>query len=91
MWQTLKFLEWKSLSWATTPLKSDLSLSSAYCEGLRAYAHWQGDIFISLHNHFLSLWQGLKGLNNSPDDPALIPRQIEEAMQGVNGGDADLG
>ena len=42
---------------------------------------------MSLHDHFLSLWKGLKGLDYSPDDQAPVPIQVEEAMQGVEGGD----
>ena len=72
------------------PLKSDLSSPSVFREGLNAYAFRQADIFTSIHNHFESLWRGLKGLDGSPDYPP-IPVQIEEAMQGIDGGDADLG
>ena len=40
---------------------------------------------MSIHNHFLSLWQGLKGLDNSSDSEPTHT-QTEEAMEGINGG-----
>lgn len=89
MRRTLEFLKWKSSRWASKTLpKSDLP-SSALHEGLNAYASRQAAVFISLHDHFSSLWQGLKVLDNLPDQPVPIPVQseLEEAMQGVDGGD----
>ena len=91
MRRTLEFLKWKSSLWVIKSLNSTRPLSPALREGLSAYAFRQADIFRSLRNHFLSLWQGLKGLDSSLDCPAPTPTQIEEAMQGVDGGDADLG
>ena len=46
---------------------------------------------MSLHDHFQSLWQGLTVLDNLLDQPEPIPIHFEEAMQGVDGGDVDLG
>ena len=66
-------------------------MTSALCEGLSTYAFWQADVFVSLHDHFLSLWQGFKILNNSLDQPVLVSVEFEDAMQGVNGGDVGLG
>lgn len=54
------------------------------------YAFRQADVFMSIHNHFLSLWQGLKGLDKSPDCPEPGPMQTEETMEGIDGGDGDL-
>jgi len=90
MWWTLKYLMWRSLSWATKSVKSDQSAPSPLREGLNVYAFWQADIFTSIHDHFLSLWQGLKGLNNSPSIPEPSPPQTEEAMEGIDGGDGNL-
>jgi len=91
MRRTLKFLKWKSSVWVAASLDSGHSTSSALREGMSAYAARQADVFTSLHNHFLSLWHGLKGLNNLPDYPAPVPLPIEEAMEGIDGGDVDLG
>ena len=91
MRRTLEFLKWKSSVWVTKSLTSHRHLSSAHHEGLSAYALRQADVFQSLRNHFLSLWRGLKGLDSSSNCPAPTPTQIEEAMQGVDGGDVDLG
>lgn len=91
MRRTLKFLEWKSSQWVAKSPKSDRSSSSALLEGLNAYAFRQADVFTSLNNHFLSIWQGLKGLNNFRDDSTPILVHVEEEMQGIEGGDADLG
>jgi hypothetical protein len=90
MRRTLEFLKWKSSLWAVKSPKSNQSLSSPLHEGLSAYAFRQADVFMSLHNHFLSLWRGFKELNKSPDDPTPVPIQIEEEMQGVEGGDVVL-
>ena len=90
MQQTLEFLKWKSSCWAAKSPKHNQFMLSALCEGLTTYAFWQADVFMSLHNHFLSLWKGLKELNSSSDDSALVPVQTKEAMQGVEGGDMDL-
>ena len=92
MRRTLEFLKWKSSRWSSKALsKSDLSSSPALREGLNAYAYRQAAVFASLRDHFSSLWQGLKVLDSIPDQPAPVPVQFEEAMQGVNGGDVDLG
>ena len=71
-------------------LKFDQSLLSPFREGLAAYAFQLADIFLSLHNHFLSLWKGFRELNGMPDHPAPAPTQTEEVMQGVEGGNRDL-
>lgn len=86
----LEYLKWKSSSWAAKSVKSDQSSSSPLHEGLNAYAFRQADVFTSLHDHFLSLWHGLKGLDVSPDHLDSAPAQTEEAMEGINGGDADF-
>lgn len=90
MRRTLIFLKWKSSLWvkSSKPIKPS---SSALQEGLSAYAFRQASIFISLHDHFLSLWQGLKVLEPTPNHPAPVLVELEEAMQGVEGGDIDLG
>ena len=90
MWRTLEFLKWKSANWSAkvslsafkTPPPSPLVL-----EGLAAYAFRQADIFTSLHDHFLSLWRGFTVADASADQPPLVPTQIEDEMQGVDGGD----
>ena len=90
MRRTLEFLKWKSSVWLTkTSLTSDQSTSSALREGLNAYAYRQADVFLSLHDRFLSLWQGLTVSSGAPDQ-APVPVQTEEAMAGVDGGDADM-
>ena len=91
MRRTLEFLKWKSSLWVIKSSKSDPFLPSALSEGLRAYTFRQADVMMSLHNHFLSLWHGLEGLSNSPSDLAPFPAQLEEVMQGVEGGDIELG
>ena len=89
MRRTLEFFKWKSSVWlAKTSLKSNQSLSPALREGLNAYAFRQADVYMSLHDHFLSLWKGLTTPN--PDHPAPIPIQTEEAMEGTDGGDTDM-
>ena len=76
MRRTLEFLKWKSSLWLSkTMTKSGLPLSPELHEGLNAYACQQAAVFESLHDHFLSLWQGLKVPNSSPDQlqPLLEP------------------
>jgi len=91
MRRTLEFLKWKSSCWLVkTSLKSNQSLSPALREGLNAYAFRQAEVFMSLHNHFLSLWRGLTASSAAPDHPTPVPVQTEEAMEGVDGGDADM-
>ena len=90
MRRTLEFLKWKSASWSAKASLSDFTESlpsPAVREGLQAYAFRQADIFLSLHGQFLSLWRGLIPLDASVDPPPPIPAQIEEVMQGVDGGD----
>ena len=66
-------------------------MAPALREGLNAYAFRQAEVFMSLHNHFLSLWQGLTASSGTPDDHlTLVPMRTEEAMEGVDGGDADM-
>ena len=91
MRQTLEFLKWKSSRWAAKALELNLSFSPALREGMSAYAFRQAVIFESLHDHFSSLWQGLRVLGSLPDQPVLISAQFEDEMQGVDGGDVDLG
>ena len=87
---TLKFLKWKSSAWLSkTSLSPNPLLSSALHEGLNVCAFQQVAVFTSLHNHFLSLWCGLKILNNSFVQPALICEHLEEVMQGIDGGNVD--
>ena len=91
MRRTLEFLKWKSSSWfAKTSLKSNQSLAPALREGLNAYAFRQAEVFTSLHDHFFSLWRGLTASNGASNHLTPIPTQTEEAMEGVNGGDADM-
>ena len=91
MRRTLEFLRWKSSVWlAKTSFKSNQSLSPALCEGLNAYAFRQADVFMSLHDHFLSLWKGLTVPDVALDHPAPNPVQTEEAMEADDGGDADI-
>lgn len=92
MRRTLEFLKWKSSVWlAKTSLKSNESLSPALREGLNAYAFRQAEVFMSLHDHFLSIWKGLTVPNFAPDHPAPVPVQTEEAMEGIDGGDTEMG
>lgn len=91
MRRTLEFLKWKSSRWAAKALELNLSFSPALREGMSAYAFRQAVIFESLHDHFSSLWQGLRVLGSLPDQPVLISAQFEDEMQGVDGGDVDLG
>ena len=86
----LEFLKWRSQFWVAKQVKSDWPASPPLCEGLNAYAFRQAVVFTSIHDHFLSLWQGLKGLDNAPDHPEPTFAQTEEAMEGVDGGDGDL-
>lgn len=90
MQRTLEYLKWRSRFWAAKPVKSDQPTSSPLHEGLNVYAFRQADVFMSIHNHFLSLWQGLKGLDKLPDCPEPGPMQTEETMEGINSGDGDL-
>ena len=71
-------------------LKFDQSSLSPFREGLAAYAFQQANIFLSLHNHFLSLWKGFRELDGTPNHPVPAPTQTEEVMQGVEGGNGDL-
>lgn len=92
MRRTLKFFEWKSSLWSSKASQDpDQPLPLALREGVSAYALRQADVFMSLRDHFRSLWQGLTALNNLSDQPAPFPVHFEEAMQGVDGGDVDLG
>jgi len=89
MRRTLEFLKWKSSAWlAKTSLKSNQPLSPVLHEGLNTYTFRQADVFMSLHNHFLSLWKGLTVPD--ADHPAPAPVQTEEEMEGVDGGDMDM-
>ena len=88
MQRTLEFFKWKSSLWSSkASLKSEQSMTSTLREGLSTYAFRQANVFISLHDHFLSLWQGFKVLNNSLNQPVPVSAEFEEAMQGIDGGD----
>jgi hypothetical protein len=92
MRRTLEFFKWKSASWVAKTSSSaftnmELSPSPIVLKGLIAYAFRQADVFLSLHNHFLSLWRGLTVLDNSANQLPPIPAGIEDTMQGVDGGD----
>ena len=88
----LMFLKWRSSLWsAKALLMFHQPLLPGVQEGLTAYAFRQADVFISLHSHFRSLWEGFKVLDTSPDPLVPTSIQIEKAMQGVDGGDVDLG
>ena len=88
MRHTLKFLKWKSANWLDKASQSALKKpppSPQLLEGLTAYTFRQADVFLSLHDHFLSLWRGFTAVDSSSDP--LIPTEIEDMMQGVDGGD----
>ena len=90
MRRTLEFLKWKSASWLAKAPSSTLKTpptSLLVLEGLTAYTFRQAEVFISLHDHFLSLWHGFTAVDGSDDQPTLIPMQGEDEMQGVDGGD----
>jgi len=90
MRRTLEFLKWKSANWSAKASLSGFAeppSSPLVCEGLRAYAFRQADVFLSLHDYFSSLWRGLRALKSSADQPPSAPTQLEEIMQGVDGGD----
>lgn len=91
MRRTLEFLKWKSSQWLAKTLKFDPSLSPAPREGLSAYSFHQAAVFTSLHDHFLSLWQGLKVIHCPPEQLAPTPIHDEEAMRGIDGGDVEMG
>ena len=92
MRRTLEFLKWKSSLWSSkASFRPDDPLSSALHEGLTAYALRQANVFISLHDHFRSLWQGFKTLDSSSSELAPATVQLEEMMQGVDGGDTGTG
>ena len=63
MRRILAYLSWKSDDWLQ---KGDLCVISSLTrcplqlEGLRAYLCWQANVFTDIHNHFLSIWQGLE-------------------------------
>ena len=89
MRRTLEFLKWKSANWtakASLSVFTKLPASPLVQEGLSAYAFRQADVYLSLHNHFLSLWRGLTALDGLATQPPSIPH-TEEAMEGVDGGD----
>lgn len=91
MRRTLVFLKWKSSQWSTkASLMPHQPMSTAMREGFNAYAFRQANVYLSLHNHFRSLWGGFEALDVSTDPPAPMLTQIEEEMQGVDGGDAVL-
>ena len=90
MRRTLEFLKWRSANWLTKAVSSALNKSPPaplVLEGLMAYAFRQANIFLSLHDRFLSLWRGCIVLDGSVDQLPPIPTQIEDMMQGVDGGD----
>ena len=90
MQRTLEFLKWKSANWLDKVSQSALKNpppSPQVLEGLTAYAFQQADVFLSLHTHFLSLWCSFMAVDGLHDHPPLVPTEIEDAMQGVNGGD----
>ena len=90
MWCTLEFLKWRSTNWLDKASQSALKKplpSPQVLEGLTAYAFQQADIFISLHDHFLSLWCSFASVDGSLDHPPLISTEIEDVMQGVDRGD----
>jgi len=72
---------------ASSSALNELRPSPLVLEGLTTYAFRQAKVFLSLYNHFLSLWRGFTALDGSADQPQSIPMQIEDAMQGVDGGD----
>ena len=90
MRHTLEFLRWKSASWSAKAPSSALHKSPTspfVLEGLAAYAFRQAEVFLSLHNHFLSLWRGFTVLGASTNQALPVPIQMEDLMQGVDGGD----
>ena len=90
MRRTLEFLKWRSASWltkATSPALNKSPPSPLVLEGFAAYAFRQADVFLSLHDHFLSLWRSCTVIDGSADQLPPIPTQIEDMMQGVDGGD----
>ena len=91
MRRTLQFLKWKSSSWSAKASSSALikpSPSPHVLEGLTAYAFRQAHVFLSLHDHFSSLWRGLTALDSSVDKLPPISTQTEDVMQGIEEGDA---
>lgn len=90
MRRTLEFLKWRSTNWlakASSSALIKLTPSPLIREGLTAYAFRQAEVFLSLHDHFLSLWSGYTALHGSAGQLPPIPTRIEDAMQGVDGGD----
>jgi hypothetical protein len=90
MRRTLKFLDWKSSLWTSKSLMSDRSALASLNEGLNAYAFRQAYVFMSLHDNFLSLWQGLKVLSNTFNHLTPVSVETEELMEGIEGGDAEF-
>jgi hypothetical protein len=89
MRRTLGFLKWKSSHWlakASPSVFTEPSPSPPVLEGLTAYAFRQSEVFLSLHDHFSSLWRGLTILDSSVSQPPSST-QIEDVMQVVDGGD----
>lgn len=81
MQHTLKFLKWRSANWLDKASQSALKKplpSPQVLEGLTAYAFQQADIFISLHDHFLSLWHSFTAVDGSLDHPPLISMEIKD-------------
>lgn len=92
MRRTLEFLKWKAASWSAKAPPSGPEkppLPPLVLEGLTAYAFRQAEVYLSLHDHFLSLWHGFTVLDNSADPlpPVPLETETEEAMQGIDGGD----
>lgn len=90
MQRTLEFLKWKSTNWLTKvpPSVVEKLLPSMHVlKGLTAYTFQQAEVFLSLHDHFSSLWHGLTVVVGFTNQLPSTPVQVEDEMLGIDGGD----
>ena len=90
MRRTLKFLKWKSTSWLAKAPSSTLKTpptSLLVLKGFTTYTFQHAEVFVSLHDHFLSLWHSFMAVDGSDSQPMLVPMQVKDEIQGVDGRD----
>lgn len=66
------FLNWRSVDWSRkgdSKTISPLTTCPYQLEGLHAYARRQARIFLDIHDHFSSIWKGLKLPQERLDKP----------------------
>ena len=81
--RVLASLEWRSDNWLSKGASLvifSLTTCPYQLEGLRAYACRQADIFDSIRNHFLGIWEGLERPREHLTEPTYAIDSNGDAM-----------